>query len=268
MRVQQIDHRVLGALRLRDAITGMDIRESMVITALGVEIRRNRRGDYVIFETPAYPTLQAHTANFFEPLPQPNPQTVEIRFQIRAPKEQDLPPKGKYLPRAIKVRLPRDPKAANASESLFQPVLVPLFPSPTASTRSTWALVRATLRDQGNQQRLPWAMIQVSHTSGNANPTWYQADWRGECLIAVPTIPLVTWQAVEVIYKGRFDPKVKSLPEPKPGATLEDLNPEYIPDPDVLQQLPVKAVQLASGAPPHTLTAGQDQAETLLVNLS
>lgn len=275
MRVEQIDRRVLGALRLRDAITGMDVRESMTVTASGVKIQCNRRGNYVIFETPGYPDLQAHTTEFFEPPSQPNLRTVPIRFEIRDPK-------GQYLSRQVKVFLPRDPdpKVAKSSESLFQPVLVPLYPSPTAFTRSTWAVVRATIRNQnpdqeGKQRRLPWTMIQISRTSGNTAPIWFQADWRGECLIAVPTIPLLTTgsgavltKALEIIYQGCFDPEVKSLVEPKPGYRLEDLNHEYLPDPDVLQKLPIKAVTLASGAPPYTLAAGQDQPETLLVKLS
>jgi hypothetical protein len=267
MRTEQIDRRVLGALRLRDAITRVDVRKPMTVTASGVKIQCNRRGDYVIFETPGYPALQAHTTEFFAPPSQPSPRTVAIRFQIRDPK-------GQYLPRQVQVLLPRDPQAADVSESLFQPVLVTLYSSPTASTRSTWAVVRATIRDQVNQQRLPWAMIQVSCTSGNTTPTWFQADWRGECLLAVPTIPLLvpasgTWTtAVEVTYRGRFDPQVRPLPEPAPGAPLEDLNPEYLPDPEVLQQFPEKAVTLALRAPPYTLTAGQDRSEILLANLS
>lgn len=269
MRLEQIDRRVLGALRLRDTTSGMDIAEPLVVTAAGVDIRRNRRGDYVIFETPEHTDLQRHTTEFFEPLSQPSPRSVEIWVHIRDPQER-------YLARQIRVLLPREPNAAIASQSLFQAIVVSLFPAPTAATRPTWAVVRATLRHHDTRHRLPWAMIRVSRVSGSAAPTWSQADWRGECLIAVPTIPLVNWEAVsgpvltrsvEVLYAGFVDPAVVPLPTPPAGATLVDLNPTYWPDPDALEQLPARAVEIDSDeSPPYTLAAGQDIAATLLIH--
>lgn len=266
MRLEQLDRRVLGAIRFLDATTGLSINAPILVSATGVNFVRNRSGFAVVFATPGYPDLQAHTEVFEQPPPTPNLETVSIVVQVTDPNRQ-------YLPRRYTLKLPRDPAVENASaeNSLFRPQDVLLYRAPIARTASGWAVIRGVVKDATTLQRLPWALIRVVQSGKVA---WSLADWRGEASIAVPEIPAITFSSdpgavmtaeVEITLEARFDPSVQKIPDANDWFSIGNPNPDYIPDPDFLKTLPAKEVSLRSRDRPYKLASGQDRAETLLV---
>lgn len=122
--LERHEWRVLGALRLVDATTRAPIERGLQIEAPGAKLVRNRSGLYVIHRWSA---LAAHESEFQSPPAQPpiGSQSLAIRVSD---------PSGNYLPVAAQVALPRnpDPALADTDGSLFQPAVVPLYPSASA----------------------------------------------------------------------------------------------------------------------------------------
>ncbi len=373
MSLEVRDRRVLGAVRCLDATTGAPLRESVLMTAKGISFGRNRSGYYVIFGASGYPSLQAHTTVFQKPPATPVLGSVTVELQVSDPS-------GQYLPRRYTLPLPRDPapENANQSNSLFQPAPVVLYPAPTARTAPGWAVIRATVQEEGiNSQRLPWALIRVVPNSSSvvgdeplsetinfnetnnklyitldgtsselslpegslsraeivdainneinqsfedelpvdyvqltpsqqleistdssvqfssirvrANPALGfltdapqpiargMADWRGEALVAVPGIPVTTWEtgdtedgsptttAISVTLDILFDPVLNKIPDQTDFSILSDPNKGYIPNPDVLE---TQWHNLPSGSISYQLASGLDRADILSVTLT
>ncbi len=163
MSLDCIDRRVLGAVRCLDATTGSSLSNPVLLKAKGINFGRNRSGYYVILGAPGYPSLQAHTRVFQQPPATPALGSVTVELQVSDPS-------GQYLPRRYKLPLPRDPLPQNAdrSNSLFQPADILLYPTPIAHTAPGWAVIRATVREDGiNPQRLPWSLIRVVPNSSS-----------------------------------------------------------------------------------------------------
>ncbi|HLF84171.1 MAG TPA: hypothetical protein VI837_08360, partial [Blastocatellia bacterium] len=156
MILEHVDRRVLGAVSFLDATTRLRITSRLEVEATGVRLVRNRRAIYVITRAPG---LRAYTDSFGQ---QPAPpaagavplESVSVELTISDPAFQ-------YVPRRFGLRLPRDPAAANANQtgSLFRPIEVPLFPSPASDVAPGWALIRATVREEGTNSRLPWSLL-------------------------------------------------------------------------------------------------------------
>ncbi len=379
MSLEVCDRRVLGAVRCLDATTGAPLLVPVSVTAKGISFVRNRSGYYVIFGALGYPSLQAHTTVFQEPPTTSDHESVPplgsvpIKFQVSDPN-------GQYLPRGYTLSLPRDPdpENANQSNSLFQPANVLLYPTPTARTVPGWAVIRATVQEEGtNPQRLPWTLIRVVPNSSSvvgdkslseiinfnetnnklyitldgtsrelslpelslsraevvnainneinqsfenelpvdyvqltpiqqleistdssaqfssirvrANPALGfitdvpkpiargMADWRGEALVAVPGIPVTTWEtgdteggsptttAISVTLDILFDPVLNKIPDQTDFSILSDPNKGYIPNPDLLE---AQWHNLPSGSISYQLASGLDRADILSVTLT
>lgn len=265
MRADLIERRVLGVIQCVDAVTGETIDNQLSITAAGVQFTRNRSGKYAIASAPG--DLQTHDSAFAQPPTTPGLETVAIQVQV-------IDPSGHYLPRQQTIQLPRDPnpEAADGASSLFQPIAMRLLCSPTAKTGSEWAVIRATVKNQTTNERLPWALIRVVQ-SNPAQVTLSQADWRGEALIAVPGIPLrmsgsgtdaVSTDEVAVEMEVIFDPKLQPIAATADVATQVDRNPTYIPDPDDLE---TRRANLPSGRLSYKVASGRDRSAILAVPL-
>ncbi|MCP3963679.1 MAG: hypothetical protein GY719_38070 [bacterium] len=244
MNAERIDARVLGAVRYFNAATGLPVRRSLAVTALavdqepdaaaGVSLVRNRRSTYVVAEV--VPELAEHRGAFLEPPPEPPLGSVAVELAVRDAS-------GRYLARRHTLLLPRDPDPVDAGleDSLFRPVDVELLPSPAATTRPGWALIRATVVGAESGDRLPGALIRVLDGGGERIARGL-SDWRdgvrGEALVAVPGIPITTWGngagdgpvvthqvpvSVEVTFDPNFDPAGGALPDPD---RLEDRPPD------------------------------------------
>ena len=258
MRLEHVDRRILGAVRFIDATTRLQVPAPLIVKAEGVTWIRNRQGQYVISGTP---NLQSHVRSFRQPPTTPPLDSESVELEV-------FDPSGQFLPRRHTIRLPRDPDPQNAhvEGSLFHVTDVPVFPSPAAKTAPGWAVIRATVVEEGMAEaRLPGALIRVLRTDDSQLLARGLSEWRGrtrgEAMVAVPGIPITTWGEGNGDNAGDDDGPVVVH---EIQATLQvivdpQFNPEDgdIPDPDDLEarrnELPSSSVnvQLASG---QTLT--------------
>lgn len=257
--LERAEWRVLAAVRPVDAVTGAVITWPLTLGAETEAIRivRNRSGLLVIA---SWGRLADHERSFLEP-PAVAPGSMPLDLVLRDPL-------GRYLPRRLSLALPRDPEA-EGTDSLFEPVSVPLFPATTAATGANWAVVRVSVREAVSGDRLGGALIVARREGvivGRA-----LSDGRGEALLALPGIPMQTFgdaedavvvSEVEVALEARFDPAAGT----RISATeLEVAARPPIPlvDPDRLESeedLPAAALSLS-------VAAGRSRALVIPVDL-
>lgn len=261
------DRRALGALRPVDLTTGLPIRAPLRMAGAGLDLRRNRQGDYVIWRAAG---LEAHTQAFSAPPAAPSIGALSFSLTI-------TDPAGDYLPRRSTLALPRatDP---DAPHSVFAPIPIPLFPAPAARPASSWAVIRGTVRHAGTRARLPWALIQVLHATTDAVLAAGLADARGEALVAVPGIlitmpaddsgPVLTTE-LAVKLTVRFDAAgLRERSDADLAAGAQDPNPNFVPDPDALGALASRAAQIqASGVPAPSATGKLAAGRTLIADV-
>ncbi|MBE9064692.1 hypothetical protein [cf. Phormidesmis sp. LEGE 11477] len=258
------DRRVIAGLRFVDATTGGSILQPLRLAAARSEFVQNRRGFYVLLSAPGFENY----TNTFDITNAVAPAATVLNINI-----QD--PTGQYLPRQFSLSLPRDADSdldSVGDESLFRPVRVTLYPSAIAPTNPNWAILRTTVLNNANQ-RLPWALIK---TTVNTETTLTQADWRGEALIAIPGIPIVTASSdessedpstrefsadLEVV----FDPALNTIAEDANFLELVDPNPGYMPNPE---QLNADRRTLQTGSETLMLASGRHRSLRLAVTLS
>lgn len=226
------ERRVLGAVRFLDATTALPVPSALRVEAEGVQVKRNRRGLYVIWSAPG---LDAHTTVFAEPPSSPAIGSVAVELKV-------IDPSGQFLPRRCTVRLPLDPdpKKSDEPRSLFGFQDFELFPSTAARLAPGWAVIRATVKEQGTNNRLPWSLIRVRRGSDSKQLARAQSDARGEALVAVAGIPVTTWEngagpvlssEVEVVVEVLFDPALGRVSD-----VGVDPNRSFIPDPDEMER--------------------------------
>jgi hypothetical protein len=181
--IERVDRRVLGAVRLVDAVTGRPILRPLSVAADGSRFLRNRAGLYVIREAPG---LDAHVTEFQTPPAAPAPGAAGIeRLRIDDPL-------GQYLPRLARVPLPRAPLPAAGEPDLFQPEDVAMLPAPAASPRLDWGGWRARVLLAADESPFPGALLALDW----ASPTGVLfrarglSDARGEALVPVAGLPV------------------------------------------------------------------------------
>lgn len=220
MMREHIDRRVLGAVRFIDSTTGLAVTSNLNVNADGLKFVRNLSGHYVIASASG---LEAHEGAFEKP--PADPALGSLPFQISVDD-----PSRKYLSRRHTIRLPRDPDPQNAAaiESLFRAVDVRLFPSATADTGSGWAVIRASVFKKGTSEPLSGALLRVTKKNGtpadDLKPLGVGlTDRRGEALVAVPGIPVITFaegegsvttQEIDVTISAFFDANAGAVPDP------------------------------------------------------
>ncbi len=272
MRIERVERRVLGAISFRDAATNLRILNSLRIEAESVRFVRNRSNCYVIT---AAPNFQAYVDSFAAQPIAPDPQSIVTESVAVEIKVSD--PRGNYLPRRSTIRLPLDPATAKPESGgwLFESIDVPLFPAPASGTVPGWAIIRATIREEGTTDRLPWALIKVRRAGNSQLIAVGLADERGEALVPVPGIPVtasdtgtgaVLTSEIEVSLEAIFDTRVRKIRDPEDlDATLHQSR-EYIPNPS----------ELEGGGPPNfksntsttRLASGREHRAELSVNLA
>jgi hypothetical protein len=236
-----IDMRVLGAVRLVDALLGTPITDPLAVVAPdGVRILRNRSGVYAIADAT---NLATYAASFVLPTPPPaGSATLVLTISD---------PSGRYLARSVSVDVPRDPDLANAAapSSVFRPVDVAMFASPTARVREGAAALRLSVKRAGSDDGLAYAFVRVTRASDNTVLARGMTDARGEALIGVPGIPVTTWSS------GPATPVTTSTVAAHLAACYAPTAAGGYPDPDQLDAsfaaLPHSAdvnVDLASGS--------------------
>jgi hypothetical protein len=186
------DMRVLAAIRPVDAMLRTPVRTPLEVTGDRIRVIANRSGLYVIAEAPG---TDAYTGRFALPVPPAAPQppavgSVQVTLSL-------VDPAGRYLPRTVVVQVPRDPDPAHRDQpgSLFMPIDVDLFPSPTMALREGWATVRVSVKRANSQDGLPFAFVRVRRASDNVVLGRGVTDERGEAMVGIPGIPVTTWNA-------------------------------------------------------------------------
>jgi hypothetical protein len=212
MRMENIDRRILGAVRFLDATTGLMIRTPLDVQAPGAHLVRNRSGYYVI---DSFTGFDDYIASFQTA---PAAGAAVMAGQVDDPDRQ-------YLPRRFSVSLPRDADPANAAQptSVFRAADVLLFASPVGGVSPLWAVIRAAVTRAGTSTALAGALIRVRRASDNAVLARGISDWRGEALVAVPGIPVTTFGAgpgpvtqtgIDVVVETIYDPAATPPPDP------------------------------------------------------
>lgn len=256
MRLEAVERRVLGAVRFLDATTLLPVRSPLAVGGDGLRLLRNRQGLYVLVEAPG---LAEHTVSF--PAPPPNPGVGGLRAELSV-----SDPGGRYLPRGLTLRLPRDPDPEHAEQegSLFRPVDVLLYPAPAASVAPGWAVIRATVVRAGTGAPLAGALLRVARKSDGLVLARALSDWRepvqGEALVAVPGVPITTW--------GDGKPNAPVLVNEVPVSLAAFFDPAFdpaagrAPDPDRLELL---RAGLPSAQVDLSLASGRTEKQTLTV---
>lgn len=218
--------RVLGAIRPIDAMLRTPVRTPLVVTGDRIRVIANKRGLYAIADAPG---TDAYTARFVLPVPPAPPQppavgSVQVTLSI-------VDPAGRYLPRTAVVQVPRDPDPAHRDQptSLFAPVDVELFPSPTMALGEGWATLRISVVRANTQDGLPFAFVRVRRASDGVVLGRGVADQRGEAMVGIPGIPVTTWnpapgaavtatsvaaRVAACFDKTAFHPETSSYPDP------------------------------------------------------
>jgi hypothetical protein len=182
--IERIESRVLGAVRFVDAATGTAVDAPLQLAApAGTQIIRNRSGLYVISRHLA---LAAHDEAFAEAPAAPAVGAVEVTLTVHDAS-------GVYLSRTLTLALPRDPRPDHADEagSLFRAIDVELYRSAIGACGVNWASLRVSLTDTDSGDALGGALLRV--VSNDTVLARGVTDWRGEALVPVVGIAVMTW---------------------------------------------------------------------------
>jgi hypothetical protein len=222
--IDRLDSRVLAAVRFVDVTTGAPLLGNLNVSADGVAGVRNRSGLFVITHVDGF---EDYEASFTAPPPPPPPPSPPLGFVTVSLTASD--PLGRYLPRVAHIALPRDPDPAGAAApaSLFQPIEVALYPSPTAASDPGWALVRASVRRKGNgaTDGLPGAFLRVVSAADATNVLARGfADGRGEAFVPIAGLPAVVWGATadSPVLARQLDAVIDAYFDPAAGAGPSD----------------------------------------------
>jgi len=180
--LDRVERRVLGALRCVDATTSAPLRYALRIDApAGARIQRNRSGLFVIQE---WAPPVDHATAFLGPPPGPA-DMLSLTVGISDPT-------GHYLPRLVRVELPRDasPSGTALPGSLFRPLQVPMYPSCIGRLGPNWAALSLSVREIDGGEALGGVLLRV--VSAGQVLARGLSDWRGEALVPVAGIPVTT----------------------------------------------------------------------------
>lgn len=233
-----IDHRYLGALKLVDRATGFHLNRAMRITAQDVSLFRNRSNLYVIKDAIG---LELHIDSFLKPPALPARESLPFSVEVSDPLNQ-------YLPRTIKIALPRDadPENSENEDSMFNPIDVKLYAAPNANVMANWSTIRVSVqRQDADSGNLPVAggLLRVVRNSDDKVLSSGLTDQRGEALVIVPGIPIT--QFAEDDDNGPGGRGDRGRPGDPPPVVISEIpvslelslaaDPEWPANPDVLE---------------------------------
>lgn len=191
--LDQVDQRVLGALRFSDRATEEWIIRPLSVSSNKARLFRKANGLYIIAEADG---LKEH-ATSFESVPD-HPPTGTIAIDVMV---NDL--LGNYLPRQVRVRLPRnpDPQKSSQAGSLFQAINVSLYPSVSARLSDSWSTIRASVNEidstSGKIIPVSGSLLRAVRKSDNEVLSSGISDPDGEALVVVPGIPIINFSHVD-----------------------------------------------------------------------
>ncbi|WP_138469278.1 hypothetical protein [Poseidonocella sp. HB161398] len=177
---ERVDLRVLGALRLRDGVTGAAIRRRLRVGAPGLTLRQNRDGLHVIYGALG---LEAHRTAFEAPPAAPAPGSLDFDLSIEDPD-------GIYLPARASLALPRGFDPEGGLRDLVIPVEIDLARSAGMLVPRNWAALAVMVRDQAGAP-LRGALVELRPQGGGDRMSWGLTNAHGEAVLAVPGLPLM-----------------------------------------------------------------------------
>ena len=259
--LERVESRVLAGLTFVDAATGTPLTGPLSIRALegSARIVRNTSGSWVVA---FWTELAEHEAAF--PTPPAGPAVGARTLRLRV---ED--PTGLHQPRVVALALPRDPDPGHAAQadSLFQPAIVPMYPTARAGTGANWAVLRVTLRESGGDA-LGGALLRVRRNGDVLGRGL--TDGRGEALVALPGVPMVTFgEDEEAVVVSEINVSLDAVFDPAAGTRMpaDDLAagrpaPTPVVDPEALED--------GAAALPHAtraLTVAARRSQTLAMTL-
>jgi hypothetical protein len=262
--VERVEHRVLGALRCVDATTGAPLEQALRVEApAGARIQRNRSGLLVIRDWQPL----AHHAGAFNSAPGDVPLgSLALTFTVSDPL-------GHYLPRLVRVDLPRDADPANAGQpdSLFRPLTVPMYPSAAGRVGSNWAGLSVSVFELGSGDVLGGVLLRV--VVAGAVRARGLSDWRGEALVPVAGIPVTTWSTGPGnVVVTQIQAELQAVADPARVTRHRPATVQLGRAPKVLPLVDPVAIEAASAGLPQasaliSLAAGRPLHVSLGVNL-
>ncbi|HYO72866.1 MAG TPA: hypothetical protein VEU33_43075 [Archangium sp.] len=225
--LESLDSRVLAALRFLDGETRQPVHGLLTVSGDGARVVRNRWGLYVLTAAPGFEDYITR----FEAPPAPAPATVSLTV---------VDPSGRHLPRGFSLELPRAvaKPSEDSGQSVFLPVDVRMFLSPTARPASGSAVVRLSLVDEqgGPLERRVVIRLKVALPDKPTLEAIGLSDERGEVLLLVPRIPVIRWgqeagddlihTTFAATLEWAFAPSVAGLPSPDmPVPSFTSLSP-------------------------------------------
>lgn len=182
MLIEQIDTRVLGAMKLVDSATNTKIVRPLRLHSNTASVVRNARGYYVITDVQG---LASHIGEFEEAPTTPTLGSINCTFEINDPQQR-------YLPQLVTMALPRDPDPQHSEndDSLFKTRDVILYPASTAKLSHNWSTVRVSVSQGSSEDPVAGCLIQVFDTEDDSLLGTGISDPRGEALVVIPGIPV------------------------------------------------------------------------------
>lgn len=238
--------RVWGAVRFVDAASARTIEGPLDVRAPGARWQRNQSHLHVLAELDALPARRSEFAAFesaFEPVPPVAPLALSVQVSD---------PAGHYLPRAFRLDLPRADLPAGPQAPRFQPLSVVLEAAAAASLLPTWAVLRISLRHNG--QPAPQAALRLQRPGGGAVLGRGSSDARGEALVVAAGIPMLSAGAGALVVQREVDAELVVSFDPA-------ADPAVPIDPDALA-LRAGVVRLTAA---HRLASGRT--DTLHIDL-
>ncbi len=263
----QVDSRILGAIRFADAVTGVTIQRPLRLYAGpdfsrsllepgDVQAIQNRSGIYAVRRAPGMDRIsQSFDLSGVGPV---TPATFAIRV---------TDPLQVYLPRTASITLPRSTTVPPTdSTSIFQAQQITLYPTPAATGRPTWASVFVTVTAQGDpNKRLAWVLIQAQRPSDSAVLASSFTDSRGEgqLSLAVAGIRANTTGGGSVVAVGT-DLSIVAIYDP----TIAQQDTTFVPNPDDLLRRAGDATMKRATPAAVTVQAGQTKSIAMSIALS
>ncbi len=186
---EQIDRRVIGALKCIDRATGYILTRHLNVISADADFIRNRSNLYVIKLVTG---LQEYTDSFSRVPSLPAVGSISVAVQVEDPMNQ-------YLPRTLEIKVPMDPEPANEN-SLFKPIEVSLYAAPNAGLLSNWSTVRVSVLRNDNvlgKIAVKGSLLRIIRSSDNEVLSSGLSDDRGEALIIIPGVPITQFSEEE-----------------------------------------------------------------------
>ncbi len=276
--LENVDRRILGAVRFTNAVDGSPVGGALEITAeplaqgavpapnsvFGVRVLRNRFGMHVLQSADGFDDY----TDVFLPEPTAPPDgSQHARLRVKDPA-------GRFLPARFTVDLPRSLRQGGPTPPIASPLLVPLLPAPAAPLADGWCVLRILVWREVSAPTianpsatlnlpLPGALIVVwPATPEPPGPATVPlgsglSDWRqradgtvadaAEALVAVAGVPVTQWNPVGggpvVSFAQPARLEVRFDPAFDPGA------PDALPDVAALRVVGPGVVRTGRTAP-------------------